>query len=246
MSTKGIHERDTMVILPMKHICSFVHDILNSAGNGDSLWKLPSGNFIKSWILSLKLSAELREKKSWRKHYGDNLNTGPCQTHSIIVSWSVTKLSVVLHRSWSAPWGGTCPFTPHKLLTCMRQLQPFLSFQVTDICQRTQQNLTKGPVAGDNTHCAGRDQIRHLATVPSWVLKERQSFLGMVVEDPILDLTQRCNLYEEPSWLRWHKGGNFIRHIRAATALRPVCPRHTSQPRQKGLWMLRETFGLVS
>lgn len=42
----------------------------------------------------------------------------------------------------------------------MRPFQLFLSFQVTDTCQKTKQDLAKGPVARHkNTHC-GRDQTK--------------------------------------------------------------------------------------
>lgn len=42
----------------------------------------------------------------------------------------------------------------------LRQLQSFLSFQVTDTCQKTKQDLAKGPVARHkNTHC-GRETRR--------------------------------------------------------------------------------------
>ena len=50
-----------------KHICSFAHDILNSAGNGYSLQKLPAENSIKSGTLSLKSFAKLWGNKSWKK-----------------------------------------------------------------------------------------------------------------------------------------------------------------------------------
>lgn len=48
MSIKEIYERDTVAVLPMKHICSFAHNIVNSAENGRSLQKLPAEDFIKS------------------------------------------------------------------------------------------------------------------------------------------------------------------------------------------------------
>ena len=48
MSIKVTHERDTVVILPVKAHLLFAHDILPSAGNRYSLQKLPAENSMKS------------------------------------------------------------------------------------------------------------------------------------------------------------------------------------------------------
>lgn len=85
--------------------------------------KLPAENSIKSWTLSLKLFAKLRENRSWEKHRREmELELSPLQTTD------VQSMKVAGQDMGKFAWGDS---------------SPLLSFQVIDNCQRTQKDLTK-------------------------------------------------------------------------------------------------------